>query len=132
MDEKLRFTFKKNERITGEKRIEALFTNGQSFIAYPLRIVFTTHTSKTKPPISVLVSVPKKKIKLSVNRNKIKRLIREAYRLNKNKFNPLPDDITIDIAFIYLKTETADFASIEKGMCKAISEISTRLEFQEK
>lgn len=126
MSEKLRFTFKKNERITGKKRIETLFENGQSFVAYPLRVVFRTFTDETEPKVSVLISVPKKKVKLSVNRNRIKRLIREAYRLNKHNLSQIPDNIGIDIAFVYLNTEVAEYAKIEKGMCKAINEISAR------
>lgn len=127
MNEKIQFTFKKNERITGKKRVEILFENGQSFIAYPLRVIFRTLPDKSESQVSVLISVPKKKVKLSVNRNKIKRLIREAYRLNKHKLNQIKENVGIDIAFVFLNTEVVEFAKIEKGMCKAINEISARL-----
>ncbi len=129
MNEGRSFTFTKNERVSGEKRIDALFANGQSFIAYPLRIVFYVYDGTNKPSISVLISIPKKKIKSAVKRNRMKRLIREAYRLNKHKFNisRLREGIHLDIAFIYLKEELTGYAIIEKSVCKAIGELSDQL-----
>ena len=119
-------TFKKNERITGEKRIQTLFSDGQSFVAYPLRVIFLKMTEITDmPPISVLISVPKKRIKSAVSRNRVKRLIRETYRLNKHCV--APTDGRLDVAFIYLKDELSDYATIEKGIRKALNTLSNSL-----
>ena len=119
-------TFKKNERITGEKRIQTLFSNGQSFVAYPLRVIFLKmEVVADLPPVSALVSVPKKRIKSAVHRNRLKRLIRETYRLNKHCVAPA--DGRLDVAFIYLKDELSDYATIEKGMRKALNTLSNSL-----
>ena len=80
------FTFKKTERITSLKEIDALFERGHNSTAhcYPVRAVYQTyapHESKPTPPIKVLVSVAKKRLHHAVDRNRAKRQIREAYRL---------------------------------------------------
>jgi len=130
-------TFKKKERVTGEKRVEALFANGQSFVAYPMRVVFVETAPVTEtafngaqysqlPPISILISVPKKRIKSAVQRNRIKRLIRETYRLNKHLIEL--SDNRLDVAFVYVKDELSDYATIEKGMLKALKLLSEHTE----
>jgi ribonuclease P protein component len=122
----MQLTFKKKERVTGEKRVEALFSGGQSFIAYPLRVVFLKMKAVADMPlVSVLVSVPKKRIKSAVHRNRLKRLIRETYRLNKHLVELT--DCRLDVSFIYLKDELSDYATIEKGMRKALNELTHRL-----
>ena len=127
----MQFTFKKNERITGEKRIESLFSNGQSFVAYPMRVIFAKTASVADlPPVSVLVSVPKKRIKSAVQRNRIKRLIRETYRLNKHLIATC--DCHLDVAFVYVKDELSDYATVEKGMLKALKFLSEQTKLIEK
>lgn len=125
MKEGQRYTFGKEERVTGEKRIEKLFTDGQSFIAYPLRVVFMEYECEKPRSASVLISIPKKRLRLAVQRNRMKRLIREAYRLNKHLFcgTCLKDGCGIDIAFIYIKNELSEYAAVEKGIHKALREI---------
>ena len=130
MDNLEKFSFNKDERITGESRIENLFIKGVSFVAYPLRVVYHIPSSCAQVPVSVLISVPKKRIKSAVERNKIKRLIREAYRLNKHiltEINGEKDNRQIDIAFVYVKDELMSYLSIEKGMQKALAELKNRL-----
>lgn len=125
-----RFTFTKEERVTGEKRIEFLFTNGRSFISYPLRVIFVEHASQASSSnVSVFIGVPKKRLKSAVKRNRVKRLIREAYRLNKYLLEPLfaTDNRCLDIAFTYVKNEVSEYGEMEKAIKKAIREISARL-----
>ena len=74
------FTYKKSEKLKSKKAVEQLFTDGNSISAYPLRLVFV----KNKASLKVGVSVSKRNFKLAVHRNRIKRLLREAYRLNKS------------------------------------------------
>jgi len=92
MDKKLLFSFKfvkmkhtlgKLERLKSKKLIEKLYQEGSSVKSFPLRMVYiqTKHTSDF--PVQVGVSVPKRNFKLAVDRNRIKRLLRESYRLQK-------------------------------------------------
>lgn len=123
------YTLPKAERLSYQKRIDALFASRESFIAYPLRVVFLVHEADEAPPVSMLVSVSKKRFKRAVKRNRVKRLVREAYRLNKYPFWEIArqNGKKIDIAFLYLKSELPDFSEIEKAMYKAISVLAEKV-----
>jgi ribonuclease P protein component len=80
----VRETFKKPERLCSKILIEKLFENGNSFISYPFRVTWLIDNLHGGSPVQVLIVVSKRRVKLAVTRNKIKRLIREAYRKNKH------------------------------------------------
>jgi len=123
-------TFPKAEKLCSTKSIDRLFVSGESFVAYPLRVVFCLEdAAEEKSPASMMVSVSKKKFKRAVKRNRVKRLVREAYRLNKYDFIQLLEnrEKRIDIAFLYLKNELPDYAEIEKAIKKTVRLLSEKL-----
>ena len=124
-------TFCKNERLYLNRDIQTLFAQGKSFIAYPFRIVYVMREKAIadSPATFILVSVSKKKFKRAVKRNRVKRLIREAFRLNKKQFNAIAaaKDAQLHIAFIYLKNELPDYSEIEKAILKAQVTLSEKL-----
>ncbi|NLA62095.1 MAG: ribonuclease P protein component [Bacteroidales bacterium] len=123
-----KFTFTKAERITGEKRVDAIFASGKSFISYPLRVVYLQHEQSPIHSCSILITVPKKRIKKAVHRNRIKRLIRESYRLNKELVNDIEfGEQSLDIAFVYVKDTVSDYKEIQKGVKKALRQIAIRI-----
>ena len=80
------FTLSKEERICSKKLMELLFNGGtaRSMSSFPLRVVFTTvERQPGQPPASIIVSVPKRHFKHAVDRNRVKRQLREAYRHHK-------------------------------------------------
>mgnify|MGYP001587997813 CR=1 FL=1 len=79
----MKHTLGKEERLKSKKLIESLYQKGSSVKVFPLRMIFlqTAHTSNF--PAQVGVSVAKRNFKLAVDRNRIKRLMRESYRLQK-------------------------------------------------
>lgn len=77
------YTFLKEERLCSKKHLDLLFKNGSSFLLYPFRISYLFVSEPTTFRVQVVISVPKKRYKRAVDRNLIKRRIREAYRLNK-------------------------------------------------
>ncbi|MBK8562617.1 MAG: ribonuclease P protein component [Saprospiraceae bacterium] len=80
------FTFKKAERLKSLKVIGGLFKGGQSFGVYPLRLFWSVQPMpEGGAPVQFTVSVPKKNYKSAVARNRIKRKVREAWRLNKHR-----------------------------------------------
>ena len=129
---KERFTFAKTERLSGTKRIDSLFKDGESFICFPLRVIYFIQEQSMETGCSILVSVPKKRIKKAVHRNRIKRLIRESYRLNKQLIDSSSiHETSIDIAFIYVKDTASEFSLMQKAMKKALNQISDRIQKKE-
>jgi len=123
--EQKRFTFRKNERLCSRTTIQTLFTKGKSFVKYPFRISYISIDEDTAAEAQVLISVSKKRFKRAYKRNRLKRLTREAYRLNKHDFlsHLKIQDKKLAVAFIYLPTEILEYADVEKGMKKALTKI---------
>ena len=78
-----RYTLAKAERLSWDRHINRLFAEGQSFVSFPLRVVYLETDDPVVPPVSMLVSVPKKRFRRAVKRNLIKRKVREEYRKRK-------------------------------------------------
>lgn len=131
------FTFKKTERITSLKEIDALFERGHNSTAhcYPVRAVYQTYTpseSKPTPPIKVLVSVAKKRLHHAVDRNRAKRQIREAYRLQHQSLTNTvlslhTNDKALRIAFIWLSDTPQPSSVVSASICKILTNIEKKL-----
>jgi ribonuclease P protein component len=125
-----RYTLSKEERLSWKRYIDLLFTKGQSFVAFPLRVVYLPVEEDSLAPVSILISVPKKKFKRAVKRNLIKRQIREVYRVRKyTLIDPLVEkNSRMLVAFLYLDKEIRSFAEMEKAMTKALTTLVNKVE----
>lgn len=126
-----RNTLCKAERLRSRTTIENLFSSGsKSFAIFPLRLVFMPIEKEENTPASILVSVPKKKFKRAVKRNRVKRQIREAYRKNKHLlFSALEEKkYGLAVAFIYLHSELVSSAEIEEKVKNLLMRITEKLE----
>lgn len=87
MESKTRYTLGKTERLKSRKAIDVLFKSGKSFSVFPFRVVYSKQALDEKhlSNLQCAFSVSKKYFKKAVDRNRIKRLMREAYRLQKNE-----------------------------------------------
>ncbi|NDV57544.1 ribonuclease P protein component [Bacteroides sp. 519] len=124
------YTLHKSERISSKLLIDKMFEGGsKSFSIYPIRVVFM-QVEKQEIPASILISVPKKRFKRAVKRNRIKRQIREAYRKNKYALLDVLNqyEFGIAMAFIYLSAEEFDSSVIEEKMKIALAKIGEKLE----
>ena len=130
MDETIKYTFCKEERLCRKGGFEELLSSGYSFVSYPLRVVIRLYPRGEKDfPARIAVSVSKRRFKRAVKRNRVKRLIRETYRLNKNVlYSSIPENKTMDILFIYLHDEIFEYGKIEKAITGAIKKIRNYIE----
>lgn len=111
----MNFTLGKQERLKSKKLIEKLYADGIAVKSYPLRMVYieTAHTSDF--PAQVGFSVPKRNFKSAVDRNRLKRLLRETYRKQKHfVYENLNKQHVFMIS--YLAKEELSYADIEKKM----------------
>ena len=117
----------KEQRLYKKKAIQLLFEKGQGFNFYPFRVVVYTHNSEDDEPSipRFLVSVSKKRFYHAVKRNRVKRLVREAWRRNKYELlvNCEKQKVTFDIALVYTATIILPYEDIEKK----IKQLSLRL-----
>ena len=123
-----RFTLSKEERICSKKLINELFTgNGRSMTAFPLRVVFMKRTIvDDQPRAAMLVSVPKRYFKHAVDRNRVKRPVREAFRRNKSIItqNLTDDHDAVAMAFVWLTNEKFPSSEVENRMVRLLTRIS--------
>jgi ribonuclease P protein component len=125
-----KYTFKKEERIFIQKEIDLLFEKGISFIVYPLRVVYVEKQPVSNVETAILVSVPKKKFKLAVKRNRIKRLIREAYRLNKQILRQKLQEKgkRLLVGFIFIGNKLSEWETIEPAVKKSLTTLAESMD----
>jgi ribonuclease P protein component len=123
-------SFSKLEHLCGEKRISHLFQVGEAFISFPVRVVYLIEPKTDEVNASVLVNVPKKRFKRAVKRNRLKRLMREAYRLNKQILIEKLDEkqLQIHVAFNYVADEEIDFVTIERKLKSSLQKLIDKIE----
>lgn len=122
-----RQTLPKEQRLHKKKEIEQLFEKGKGFNFYPFRVVVYLHDAEEDTSIPrLLVSVSKKRFHHAVKRNKVKRLVREAWRKNKTQLMIRCDEQKkiLDVALVYTATIILSYEEIEKK----IKQLSLRLE----
>lgn len=117
----------KEQRLYKKKAIQLLFEKGKGFNFYPFRVVVHAHASEADEPSipRFLVSVSKKRFHHAVKRNRVKRLVREAWRRNKSEIvvKCEKNKITFDVALVYTATAILPYEDIEKK----IKQLSLRL-----
>ena len=118
--------YSKSEKLKSKKAIENLFSKGKSINAFPIRAIYTKKPIPENVSINAGVVVSKKNIKLAVNRNLVKRRMREAYRLNNHalKVSLNEKETELDIMFIYSSKELLPFATIEGKMKALLTRLS--------
>jgi len=109
------FSLKKHEILRSKKYIKELFDNGSSFFIYPFKVYYLTNESQEMN--SVLFSVPKKHLKHAVDRNLVRRRMKEAYRLNKSIIIAgTESQISLSLTLIYIAESVLSYNDIESKL----------------
>lgn len=125
-----RNTFKKSERLCSRILMERLFQGeNKSVSSYPLRAVFLPVETTAQQGVSVLVSVPKKRFHDAVDRNRVKRQIREAYRMHKHELVELMEmrGEGLLLAIVYVSAKIEDTLYVEKRLARLLDKIAAEL-----
>ncbi len=113
--------FPKSERLRGKRAVEELFTAGKHFTVYPFKVIFYRKQQLQPPlPNQMMVAVPKRTFKRAVDRNRIKRLCREAFRLHKNLIPNKYDKYYLLIGYIYIGKEVPQYELVEQKLKQSL------------
>lgn len=123
-------SFKKDERLSSEKIIERLFADGNRFTVFPIGVVWLFASLDSSSPVQVLISVSRRKFKRAVDRNLLKRRMREAYRRNKQPFieSLAKEGRQCALGLIYNGSELADFNEIEEKIILVLQRLQKEYE----
>jgi len=128
--------FPKGERLKSRKKILALLNGGNVTKAGPIKIIWSTEpdaiNGENKEAIQTAFSVPKRKFKKAVKRNRIRRKMKEIFRLNKQ---PLTEHLyrhqfKLNLLVIYLSGKDMPYKQIEKHLLKALDTILENLKYE--
>lgn len=121
-------SFPKSQHLIGAMTINQLFTGGDSFVVFPVRVI-VAQVPKCNEPVKVLISVPKKYFKHAVDRNRYKRLLRETYRLQNKTLLKMVDAKTysLHVALVVVNAEKPTFSNTFRLMGKIMGKIEERL-----
>ena len=127
----LRNTLSKEERLHLKRDVDALFASGSAFIAYPLRVVLHIRPALEgeRPGAAILVVVAKKYFKRANKRNRIKRLIRESYRVQKHPITEQAQrhGLRVHLGFLSVAKTLPSYTEVSRGMEKALTRVLERL-----
>ena len=128
-----RHTLSKSERLKSYKRIRILFAQGQKFKVFPLVVYFLLRdeeVEKVEGMLQMGVSVGKRHFKRAVDRNLLKRRIREAYRKQKLELieNLMVSGLSLDIFFVYSNARISDYSEIETAMASTLVVLIDKLQ----
>jgi len=119
-DKKLKNTFRKHDRLKSSLEIETLYRENQFVVSYPIKCYYSfSEVTENKHAMRAAFAVSKRTFKKAVERNTLKRRMREAYRLHyKKMFEAFMNqkDKQLKLFFIYIGKEMMDFGVIEKSI----------------
>jgi len=126
----MKYTLGKGEKLKSKILIEQLFAGGKHVKSFPLRLIYLQKNHESEFPIQVGFSVPKRNVKLAVNRIRIKRLMREAYRKNKHLITESVNRQYL-FMFIYMAKEEINYTDLAITIEKIFTKFSNKIKDHE-
>ena len=122
-------TFKKKERLCNFNSINTLFAEGHSFFIHPLKVVWMITIDDSDSPAQLLISIPKRNFKRAVDRNLIKRHIRESYRRNKAELydHLVSENLKCSLAIVFAAKSKVSYAELDAIIILALKRLVTEL-----
>ena len=116
-----KFTFSKAERLSSEKTIQELFNKGSSFYLYPFKIIYIPNPDQSVNHPQIVISVSSRNFPRAVDRNLIKRRVREAYRLQKEIIKG--ESKKGAFAFVYTSKSLLPYSEIKSKLFLVLEKI---------
>ncbi|MCW3087748.1 MAG: ribonuclease protein component [Sediminibacterium sp.] len=123
------YSYNSTEKLKSRKLLDRLFTEGKSFSVFPVKVFFMPLAPPVDHPVKAGVGVSARNFRKAVDRNRIKRLLRECYRLNKLPLHAMvaAKGIPVAVFFLYIGKEMPDHILLNEKMQKAIAKFETSL-----
>lgn len=119
------YAYNKKEKLKSRKLLDQLFTKGKSVSAFPLKVFYGVLPPETEETVPAGVGVSARNFSKAVDRNRIKRLLREAYRLNKSVLHDAlnTDQKKAAVFFLYVGKEKPEFAGLNETMTLVLQKL---------
>jgi len=130
------FTYQKSDKLKSRKQTQHLFSTGQAINVFPIRLIYTIEPIASSldniSPTSLLqagVGAPSRTFRKAVQRNRVKRLLREAYRLEKPNFitQAALDNKRVNLFFLYTDASVLTQVEIQAKVKEALAILVTKL-----
>ena len=123
------YTFTKEERLSSRKLIDALFLEGDSLMAHPCRLVWKIEEGVDDTHLQVAISVPKKRVPKAAHRNRIRRLVKEAFRKQKEglKKQLKKEQKKLTLMIICLHKQAEDYQDLENKISVALERLQKKI-----
>ena len=120
-------SFSKNEKLCSKDKIDFVFASGQKISDHPIKLKWVEVPCQDNN-LQTLISVPKRKIPNASDRNKIKRLMRESFRINKHKLidQLVKNNISVNLAIIYSHNKVISYKNIHDKICLTLHRLSQK------
>lgn len=126
------FSYSKAEKLKSRKQLEAIFREGKSLNAFPVKVFYQLHQQTEQPAVKAGVGVSSRNFKKAVQRNRIKRFLRECYRKEKEALHTLLQEhkYQLTVFFLYVDREMPQHLQLQEKMPQVLQKLMKQLKHE--